>query len=80
MKDELRKILEELCEDYHSEIEHGNQEQKKLLPYAVDAILELFNKRLPKEKHTMEGSPPMLEHNGYNQCLADIKLRIEEIE
>jgi len=45
MKSELRKILEELCEDYHSEIEHGQQEQKKLLPYTVDAIIELFNKQ-----------------------------------
>ena len=74
MKSELRKILEELCEDYHSEIEHGNQEQKKLLPYAVDAILELFNKQLiekPENRFYLEYT------KGWSACLADIKSRIE---
>ena len=84
MKSELRKILEGLCEDYHSEIEHGQQEQKKLLPYTVDAILELFNKQLPK-KITTVVIPDFPESRlfaeayskgqavGHNSCLADIR-------
>jgi hypothetical protein len=82
MKDELRKILEELVLKVVLEKQSGIKLHET--EYYTDAerlILELFNKQLPKEKEYgifAELYKGQAEENGiivrsYNQCLADIR-------
>ena len=81
MKSELRKILEAFISDstFYGEV---GPEVVEAESQAVDAILELFNKQLPTERK--EGfddknwSEQYGEMGGWNDCLADIKSRIEE--
>jgi len=83
MKAELRKILQDLFSSGVAWIPAGKSE--KWIDMSVDeaefAILELFNKQLPTERK--EGfddknwSEQYGEMGGWNDCLADIKSRIE---
>jgi hypothetical protein len=88
-KSKLRKILEELCEEYHAEIEHGSQQQKIFIEPAVENIIALFISKLPTKKETYQVNTNDLLNidyeavnasqyeYGFNQCLADIKGEIE---
>ena len=65
MKDELNKIAEKY-------------KGTKFTDEAIDAILELFNKQLPEKLDLkMNKYHHQTQIDGYNQCLADIKSRIE---
>ena len=77
---ELDTEIENMVDEYRSAVllashDLTNDKVISLVAYAVDAILELFNKQLiekPENRFYLEYT------KGWSACLADIKSRIEE--
>lgn len=73
----LKATLDELCK--HTQVDYGYE---KLVPSETNktaqSILEQLKALLPEKKYTMEGSPLLLEHIGFNEAIELVEKAIEE--